>query len=236
MSPPRILAIETSTGAGGAALWEDGAVAAARENDSSTTHSERLLAAIDSLLREAGRALTDLDAIAVSIGPGSFMGLRIGLAVAKALAFSTGTLIVPVSTLEALAWRFAQPGQLAAALLDARRREVFGALFEGSARDGAPLRLTPDVAERPEMFARRIDRPCVFGGSGAERYADSFREWLGARFALAPAELSRTSASAVAALGAKLFGQGKAANPLTIEPRYVRKSDAEVARERKSTM
>ncbi|MCX7016484.1 MAG: hypothetical protein NTW86_28655 [Candidatus Sumerlaeota bacterium] len=174
MSDLCILAIETSTLAGGAALWEDGEIVAAIENDS------------------------------------------------------------PVSTLEALAWRFARPGELAAALLDARRGEVFGALFEGGAGDDVPLRLTPDVAERPEVFARRIGRPCVLGGSGAERYAGQFREWLGPRFSLAPAGLSHTSPSAVAALGARLFGQGKAVNPLTIEPLYVRKSDAEVARERKS--
>ncbi len=228
-----LLAIETSTPDGGAALWRDGTVLASVENDGAATHSERLMPAIEAILTQSQLALNDLDGIAVSIGPGSFTGLRIGLAVAKGLAAATEKPIVAVSTLEALAWRFAEPGMLAAPMLDARRSEIYAAIFRRKEADGELERLTPDLAERPEDFAGRIDSPCIIGGLGAQRYASFFAEELKEKDRIAPRDLSTASPTAVAEIAARLLRRGETASLLTLEPFYVRKSDAELALARK---
>jgi len=229
-----LLAIETSTPEGGAALWRDGRALAVEENDGSATHSVRLMPAIDAMLRRAALRLSDLDGIAVSAGPGSFTGLRIGMALAKALAMACGKPIAAVSTLEALAWRFAEPGRLAAPMLDARRGEVYAALFRRCAPGGALERLCPDVAETPEAFARRIGEPCLAGGLGARRHAAKWPALADGAIALAGGPLAAASPCAVAVLGASLLAAGRSANPLTLEPFYVRKSDVEIAKARVS--
>ena len=228
-----LLAIETATPEGGAALWRDGSILAAVENDGAATHSERLMPAIEDILIQSRLELSDLDAIAVSIGPGSFTGLRIGLAVAKGLAAAADKPVIAVSTLEALAWRFAEPGELAAPMLDARRSEVYVAIFRKKEPGGDLERVTRDLAECPEDFARRIDSTCVIGGLGAQRYASFFQEQLGGKVRMARGDLSMASPRAVAEIGARLLERGETAGLLTLEPVYVRKSDAELALARK---
>jgi tRNA threonylcarbamoyladenosine biosynthesis protein TsaB len=224
-----LLAIETSTPDGGAALWRDGAILASVENDGAATHSERLMPAIQTILRQGRLELGDVDAIAVSIGPGSFTGLRIGLAVAKGLAAAAEKPVIAVPTLEALAWRFAEPGKLTAPMLDARRSEIYSAIFSRKEIGGDLERVTPDLAESPEEFAERIDSLCIIGGLGAQRYASFFEERLGDKVRIAPRDSSFASPAAVAAIGARCLGRGETAGLLTLEPIYVRKSDAELA-------
>jgi tRNA threonylcarbamoyladenosine biosynthesis protein TsaB len=229
-----VMGIETATPSGGAALWVDGAVEAAEEGSRALSHSQRLMPAIEAILRQGGRLLSDLDALAVSIGPGSFTGLRIGLSVAKALAHAAGKPVVPVSTLEALAWRFAEDGILAAPMLDARRSEIYAALFRRSEPGGPLERLSADLAESPESFAERIAEDCLAAGPGAVRYSELLAERLGERLRFVTGETAEPSAGAVAALGAERFARGERANLLTLEPVYVRKSDAALALERRN--
>lgn len=228
-----VLGIETATPYGGAALWVDGGIVAEEANDGAVSHSQRLMPAIERVLHSAKCELSAIDGIAVSIGPGSFTGLRIGLAIAKTLAHSEGKPIVAVSTLEALALRAARADVLIAPMLDARRNEIFGAIFKSS-DDGTNLeRLSPDVVERPETFAERITMPTIAVGSGALRYAQLLQEHLQKRVIFAEGEINHPSAGVVAQLGARKLAEGLAANVLTLEPVYVRKSDAEISAARR---
>jgi len=251
-----VLGIETATSFGGAALWRDGSILAEAVNDGVVSHSQRLMPFIDQILRETSLALADVDGIAVSVGPGSFTGLRIGLAVGKALAHAAQKPLTAVSTLEALAERFARPGILLAPLLDARRNEVFGALFRFNASGntaegggatflqhrntaeggGATLlqRITPDVVQGPEALADQINEPCLMGGAGAIRYAELLSNRLGERITFAAGEENHASAAVVAAIGARQIAAGQVANALTLEPVYVRKSDAEMSLTRRN--
>src|SRR3954447_23532806 len=141
----RILALDTSTAAGSAALAEDGRVTIARAGDGSRTHGERLPMELMALLDEARLTLADIDRFAVAIGPGSFTGLRVGIATIQGLAVAKNALVVPVSTLEALAWRARSSKTAVAAWIDAHRGEVFASLL---APDGAtvvpPSSLSPE--------------------------------------------------------------------------------------------
>lgn len=227
-----VLGIETATPYGGAALWEDGQILADIQNDGTVSHSQRLMPAIDRALRGAERAIGDLDAVAVSIGPGSFTGLRIGLAVAKSLAYDCGKPIIAVPTLEALAAHFSRPGIVLAPMLDARRSEIFGAMF---LLDQDIHRLSPDIVESPEAFARRLKKPCLAAGPGAQRYAELLKAIPADAIELAEGALNRPSAASVAALGAQRLIDGHTASALTLEPVYVRKSDAELSRARRQS-
>jgi tRNA threonylcarbamoyladenosine biosynthesis protein TsaB len=126
----KLFAIETSTMLGGIAVIDDsaGLIAEARLNVKST-HSERLMTEIDHIMKHSGVKLSDIDAFAISIGPGSFTGLRIGLSTVKGFAFATGRPIVAVPTLEALAWNFPYCRYPVCTMFDARKKEVYAALF-----------------------------------------------------------------------------------------------------------
>ena len=121
----RILALETSTLAGSAALLEGGRIVGESLLDVALTHSERLMAMVDRLIQDSGWRATDLEALAVSTGPGSFTGLRIGIATAKGLALALGVPVAPVPTLDALAWNLPFADALVCPLLDARKGEVY---------------------------------------------------------------------------------------------------------------
>ena len=125
----RLLAVDTSTLTGAVALLEDDTLVAESRLNVALTHGERLLPAIDGILAAAGWSLAELDALAVAVGPGSFTGLRIGVSTVKGLAFATGKPTVPVSTLEALAWSLPLAAHPVCPVLDARKGEVYTALF-----------------------------------------------------------------------------------------------------------
>lgn len=134
----RLLALDTSTSTGGAALWEDGTIQGEVLLEVAATHSERLLPAVNSLLRDVGWEGSSLSAIAVAVGPGSFTGLRIGVTTAKALAYGWGLPVIGVSTLEAMAWQLAGRRGVVAPIINARRERVYAAAYDVS---GCPVAL-----------------------------------------------------------------------------------------------
>ena len=193
----------------------------------SRSHTASLPVLVERVLGEAGLALEDVEGIAVSIGPGSFTGLRIGLALAKGLAFAGGLPLVGVPTLEALAWvADAAPGTSVCAALDARKREAYAALFAVEA--GGLRRVTPDLALAPEALAARLPRPCTLVGDAGEVYGAV----LGAHARLLPFATHHPRGGMVARLGAARLAAGEAANVGTLEPIYVRPPDAELPRSR----
>jgi len=203
--------------------------------DAATTHGARLPADVARTLSAAGVALDTVDLLAVVAGPGSFTGLRIGIASMQGLAFARGLKIVPVSALEAIArqaHRSLPPARTIAAWVDAHRGEVFAALYAGS-----PLEeLTPPAAASPEETLRaceglEVSGPLVFAGDGAIRYRNAILSTLGDRADV------QASAAALAAEAGRIAAvhPERAVAPDAVVPIYVRRPDVELTRERPRT-
>jgi tRNA threonylcarbamoyladenosine biosynthesis protein TsaB len=189
------------------------------------SHTRALGRLVDTVLADAGLALADVEGLAVSIGPGSFTGLRVGLALAKGIAFAGGLPLAAVPTLEALAWAAeAAPAETVCAALDARKREVYAALFSMTA-DG-PRRETPDLALRPEALAARLRPPCVVVGDAVDVYG----ALLGERAVLRPFATHHPRGGIVARLGWARLVAGRHEDVGALEPVYVRPPDAQLPR------
>jgi len=189
----------------------------------SRSHTESLPALLERVLAAGGVTLEDVDGLAVSIGPGSFTGLRVSLALAKGIAFAGGLPLAPVSTLEALAWvADAAPGDTICAALDARKHEVYAALFAAEA--GGPRRLSPDVAQSPEQLAAELPGACVLVGDASEAYGDV----LGVRATVRPFATHHPRGGVIARLGWQRLVSGEGVNLGELEPVYIRPPDAQL--------
>lgn len=226
-----VLGVETSTMQGGVALVDEDGLRSEYTLNVEATHSERLLPAIDRMLQEAGVGLRDLSGLAVSIGPGSFTGLRIGLSTVKGLAYATGLPVVGVPTLEALAWSVAFARAQICPVLDARKEEVYAALFrhEGDAL----VRIMEDSALAPEALCAKIRRPTIFLGDALAVYGDLFRRLLAERMLLPPASQRGARPACVAERGRERLLRGERDPVASLVPRYLRPSEAELRWRRK---
>ena len=152
----RILALETSAKAVSAAVTEDGKVLCSGYQDTGLTHSRTLMPIVEAMLKNTGLPVQDCDAVAVAAGPGSFTGIRIGVSAAKGLAFAADKPCAAVSTLEAMARNVAHMDALVVCAMDARRKQVYNALFQ---TDGERLtRLSPDRAISLEELGEELAR------------------------------------------------------------------------------
>jgi len=221
-----ILSIETATGCGSIALTRGERLLAEATAQPEVTHSRRLLGTVDWLMQAAGIDWTDLDGIAVSLGPGSFTGLRIGMAAAKGLVMATGVPLIGVSTLDALALSCIGTRMQICPVLDARKQEVYAALYQPGGEGGYPSRLSGDEAISPEALAEKIDQPTVLLGTGVGVYADVFKENKLIR--LLPAQLTHPRGLHVGLLAAEMLAKGDVMDPATAAPYYVRASEAEL--------
>lgn len=230
-----VLALDTTTRGGSVAVVADDRVLLERPGDASRTHAERLPAEILRALADAGVSLHDVDVFAVASGPGSFTGLRVGIATIQGLALATARGVVAVSALEALAHAASvdrRIGDLIAVWMDAYRREVFSALYRVS---GAELysekrleEIEGPVVSSPEAALARwlgFGRPGVWIGDGAAVYSTVI-EGIG--------EVRKTE-SIAGTIGRLAISRQRAhgsIDPAAIQPLYVRRPDAEVARDR----
>jgi tRNA threonylcarbamoyladenosine biosynthesis protein TsaB len=223
-----LLAVETATRVMSVALLDGERVVAEITSDDERVHSERLLPAIDRLLELAGVSLAQVGAFAVSIGPGSFTGLRIGLATLKAFALDEARPVVPVSTLAALCAAAAGARGPVAALLDARRGEVYAAAC-ARAGDCEPL-LLPDSVFTPEELAAALPpETTLVVGEGAEPAAARLLLLQPDLRSIHPAECA-ARASRVGRLGRVVLAAGRAVPAAELVPRYVRRAEAEARR------
>ena len=225
------LALESSAKAASAAVFEDERMLAFAIQNAGLTHSRTLLPMAEGLMRQLDRPLSALDRVAVSRGPGSFTGLRIGLAEAKGLCWALDIPAVGVSTLEAMAWGGpVLDGQMLCCCMDARRDQVYNALF--TVEGGKPVRLTPDRAlSVPELENELVARqePWILLGDGAELCYNAMDRSLVTLFT-APEPLRVQNAR-----GVGLAAMGKDAVPAgELLPVYLRLSQAE--RERLARM
>jgi tRNA threonylcarbamoyladenosine biosynthesis protein TsaB len=210
------------------ALLEGERVVAEISSDDARVHSERLLPAIDRLFALAGSSLAQVDAFAISIGPGSFTGLRIGLATLKAFAFDETRPVVAVPTLAALcAGAAGAPGPVAA-LLDARRGEVYAAAV-AAAGDPEPTLLAESVFTPEELAVCLPAEACLVVGEDAEAAAARLRV-LRPDLRRVAGEAGAARAARVGHLGRALLGAGRAVPAAALAPRYVRRAEAEARR------
>lgn len=225
-----ILAIESATPRGSIAFVRGDRVIGEAALPPGRQVSETFLAAVDALLHQSGRSPDAVTHVAVSAGPGSFTGLRVGMAAAKGLCFGWGVPVVPVPTLHALATRLKADGVTLCPVLDARKKEVYAALFRWEGE--ACVRLTPDMAVAPARLAERLPPgPVLFCGDGVAPYGDLFRERLGGRAVFPPDGEGFPGAAAVGLLASRLLAEGQGAvDPRTVVPVYVRPSEAEFKR------
>ena len=217
----RVLAVDTSTMAGGVALVRDGHVVGESLLDVRTTHSERLMLAIDRVLADAGWEARQLDGLAVAVGPGSFTGLRIGLAAVKGLAVALRCPIAPVPTLDAMAAALPWATRAICPVLDARKGELYASLYRW---DGTTMHREWDyLALAPADLAARLTEPVIGVGDGAALVPSS---WM----TLVHPMRRGPSAAVVGWLGEERLRRGDTVTPTALVPTYLRPSEAELRR------
>lgn len=220
----RILAIESSARAASVALVTDGSLTAQYFQASGLTHSRTLLSMTEDMLTDLELTVRDVDVIAVAAGPGSFTGVRIGVAAAKGLAWGAEKPVCGVSTLEAMAWQLSgHDGAVICAAMDARRGEIYNALF--TSKGDTLTRLTPDRAipiSELVSEAKKDKKPYFFVGDGAHLcYNEFLRENLPAF--LPPEPLLLQTAWGVARAARDMEPEPA----FDLQPRYLRLSQAE---------
>lgn len=220
-----ILAMDSTAVAASVALLDNGAPLAAFHLNNGNTHSETLLPMAESVLRCTGKTVNDIDLFAVAAGPGSFTGVRIGVATVKGLAFGKGKPCVGVSTLEALAENLVPTGGLLCPVMNARRGQVYNALFR--VENGALTRLCPDRAlsvEELEAELLTYSEPVTLCGDGAEPVKNSFTK---CDVALPPLTLIEQNAVSVALCAARMAKEGRTCTDKELKPVYLRMPQAE---------
>ena len=227
-----ILALDTSAAAGSAALARDGSVLAERAGDGSRNHGERLPRELMDVLELGGASIREVDLFAVCTGPGSYTGLRVGIASMQGLALAQRKQIIPVSAFDAFASLQPPTSVFRAVWIDARRGEVFASLYgpDGAGTLGPASSLSPAHTLAAWSDALKGSARVCFAGDGAIRYADVIRAALGDR-----AELPDgvpTLAGTIALMAAANPERGVA--PHAVVPLYVRRTDVELARDRRA--
>ena len=222
----KILALDTSTETGGVALLEGEMLRAQAQIRVAKTHTNQLWKTIYFLLEQADWGLNDIDLWAIAIGPGSFTGLRIGMATVKGLALATGKPVMGVSSLEALASSFPYCPYLICPLIDARKKEVFCAFFKSSSE--GVVKMIGEVRHiNPQNLVREFKEPVLLVGNGAELYRDFFKEALGSKALFPQPHLHFISPMILGILARSQFLQGRQTSLDAIRPLYIRPSEAE---------
>ena len=221
----KILGIDTSTPIGSVALIDDDNLVAEHTLNIVQAHSSRLMPAIDTVLKWSDITVADLDGCAVGVGPGSFTGVRIGVATIKSLCYALDKPIVGVSTLEAVAYNLRWTNGVICPLFDARRSEVYGAIFEGGTEW---QRLSEELCLPIDAFLDRLethissDCSINFVGDGLFTYGDAVRERLGERAQFADVIFNVPRGATVAHLGRQRLQNDDVDDYWTLVPNYVR--------------
>ena len=229
----RILGIESSSLVASAAVVENEVTLAEYTINYKKTHSQTLLPMIDEMMRLLDMEPSAVDAIAVSGGPGSFTGLRIGSATAKGLGLALKKPLIHVPTLDAMAYGLFGASGLICPMMDAMRQQVYTGIYRFEERFEIVMEQSAlavaDLAERLNALGERV----IFLGDGVPVYEKQLAETLTVPYCFAPAHVNRQRAASVAALGAVYFAEGKTETAAEHKPDYLRKSQAEREREEK---
>ncbi len=241
-----VLGIDTSTNYGSIAITNKDNLLSESSIPSRDSYSKSLIGAVDELLERCKIEIGDIDGYAVSIGPGSFTGLRIGLSTCKGFHIATGRPVIPVDTLDAMAENIISDSEffdselrtqnselLLCPIIDAKKEEVYTAFYKY--KYGKIEKMTEERAVAPERHCREIDKPTIFFGDGLRTYGGFIKDRLKG-LAFFYDDMSKTIASSVAFIGAKKLERGDIENSDSLKPKYIRRSEAEIKWEEKEKM
>ena len=222
----KVLGVDTATQSCSVAVIDDDAVLAESTLTGDETHSRHLLSLVDTVMGRAKLIPAQLDGFAVCVGPGSFTGLRIGIASVKGLAYALNKPVVGVSSLKTLAWQCQKTSHLICPLIDARKQEVYFGRYRY--HNGALKVQGREQVASPAEAVRDIREPTVFIGNGAELYRDLLSSKLGelAHFVSGPQQIIQ--AAAIARLSLSRFFSQRTDDIHSLVPQYIRRSDAEL--------
>lgn len=222
-----IIAVESSASPSSCALFKDGTIISDMRTNVKLTHSQTLMPMVENMLKITNTSVSDIDVFAVTHGPGSFTGIRIGIAAVKGMALSYNRPCIGLSTLEVIAHNMSYFNGIICSVMDARREQVYNAMFNcnGNYLD----RITDDRAISIEDLGHEIEainKPCILVGDGAEVCYNRLRENNGKIF-IAPANLRYQNASAAAKLAFEYYSQGQAVSAAELNPVYLRLPQAQ---------
>lgn len=228
----KILGIESASSVASAAILDNGIVTAEFTTNLKKTHSETLLPMIEAVIRAAGGEENTPDAIAVSEGPGSFTGLRIGAATAKGLAFAKNIPIIPVPTLDAMAYGCFGSAYVLCPMMDARRGQAYTGLYEfigGELKVLDPARAIEVEAQvaKAEELAEVSGKTVMYLGCGLPVFREKIASSATKPFVFAPAGMQAERAANIAAYGQLLFDRDVISDAMNFVPLYLRQSQAE---------
>ena len=223
----KLLTIDTSTTTCSVALSIGERLVSESLINLGKTHASQLLRMADAALCEAGVGVKDLDGIGVSLGPGSFTGLRVGMATVKGLAMAAEKPVYGFSSLAMLAMNLPWADHPVCPMFDAKKKEVYAALYSCS---DLPMPLIDDCVVSPDAFLERLDGVTIFVGEGSLAYREKIVARLGEKALFAPPFSHLPRASAGAHLAREACMRGEALSPAALVPRYLRASEAELAR------
>ncbi len=222
-----ILGIETATMTGGVALMNEERLISEYTLNVRTTHTARLMPALDLILKDSCIDKREIDGIAISMGPGSFTGLRIGMATAKGLALGLDIPLVGIPTLDALARNIPFAAYQICPVLDAKKKEVYVSLlrYEGDVL----VKQTPYQVMPPADLVKQIHEKTIFLGDALDAYGELISEELGDLAVFAPDAQRLPRAAIVAEIGLSKLKAGEHLDIASSEPIYIRASDAEIS-------
>lgn len=233
-----ILGLDTATQTAGVALINDDTVISERFINNKLTHSQHLMPMVEGVLNDAGIKAKDLNCIAVTKGPGSFTGLRIGMTAAKTMAQVLEIPLVAVSTLDLIAYNLIGTDGLICPILNAKKGEVYTCLYRSIVINGDNEleKISDYIAIEIEGLIELIKEQgekVTFLGDGLPIYSEELINKLGLAAQIAPAPVAQPRGSWLAWLGAKLLAEGKVEDPLFLTPDYIRASEAELTLQKK---
>ncbi|QGT98751.1 tRNA threonylcarbamoyladenosine biosynthesis protein TsaB [Candidatus Syntrophocurvum alkaliphilum] len=228
-----VLAVDSATPTQGVALFYDNRLIKEEFTNIKKTHSETLMLVIDRVLNECSYKVDDLDAIAISIGPGSFTGLRIGLATVKGLCQGANISLIGIPTLDAMAENVYSDNALICPLLNARKQEVYTAIYTSDSY--RKNKITDYIAVSPEKLCEIIQNQLhnynkdkvIFLGDGYEPYKEVFQQKLDKKVMCAPLHMMYPRASSMGAIAIDKYNKQEFDDPFAIRPLYLRLSEAE---------
>lgn len=221
-----VLGIETSSTCGSVAVVEDKKVLGELFFNTGTKHSTKIVPSITNLLSTVGLDKADLEGIAVTSGPGSYTSLRIGISIAKGLAYSLDIPLIGISTLQCVAFNSIISPHLICSLIDARKGELYSALFRYNT--GELERISEDQIVSIDYLCQAIDEKTVLIGDGLYLYKSTFVDRINGLVLFAPEHLCYGRASSCAILGIDNFKKAKRDEVNTLVPKYIRQADAEL--------
>ena len=223
----RLLFVDTCGAMAGVAVADGGLIRAEANLILDRRMSSRLLAVIGTILEEAGMTVEGLDGIGVACGPGSFTGVRIGMATVKGMALATGLPVVGVSSLALLAANIPYARHQVCALMDARKQEVYAGMFQCEA---FPVAISPEAVLSPERLLDNISEPTIFAGDGARAYRELITTRCGELATFAPSFSNYPRGACGVTLAREAFMRGEGGTAEELESVYIRASEAETAK------